>query len=479
MTILFPKTIHRLILIFLVLLCSTTIIAEMDNHVPMGWAAVPTSVGREPSSGVNVEGTIGGGDGRVVTASGGDLAKYASSKEPLVIMAEGSFSGNIKIAAHKTIIGTGSGSTLRGGFAIGSNVIIRNFKVSGGVDGMQVSGNSSIWIDHCDLSACGDGLLDITNGSDKITVTWVRFSNHHKTMLINKGNKGGTDDTDRNKVTIIHNWFDGSRTRNPRVGYGKVQILNNYYVNNGYAIHTFWNAQVVIERNYFKGVSDAVSDHGGSTPGSWPGPGYVVLIDNYTTNPGSIQKKTTSDPNKIFHIEKYYMYDWVVTKDVQKVPEVVQNGAGTGSEWGKIGAIPTPGQGFAQVGTNPTLKWTKVGSQASNKVYFGTTNPPPEAATVDGYNYKPGQLKEGTVYYWKINDGDIWKFRTKGEIATNSKRPVLSKSNAIKRIAPIQKINVLGKSGNYIGIKNDNNDRLYFLNGKEVLNKKIPKKAVK
>jgi hypothetical protein len=204
-----------------------------------------------------------------------------------------------------------------------------------------------------------------------------------------------------------------------------IQVLNCYYNGVGYGIHVFWNSRVHIERNYFTGTNDAISDHyRNQSQGDWPGPGYVVLVDNYTDNPSNIMKETTTDPERIFKVSDYYLYDWVVTKDVQQVPEVVQQGAGTGSEWGKIGAIPTPGQGYTRVGTSPTLKWTKVGSQASNKVYFGTTNPPPEVATVDGYSYKPGQLNGGTVYYWKINDGKVWKFRTEGEpIAADPHHP--------------------------------------------------------
>ena len=410
-----PVFISTIILILTFLVSIS--IAEIDNDVPIGWAAVPSSESRSGIDGIDLETTTGGGDGKVVTAkTNGEFASYLKSSEPLVIIAEGSFSGHIVIGSNKTVIGAGSGATFKGGFDLVkvNNIIFRNFKISGGDDAFGFGGAHHVWIDHCDLSACADGLIDITTGSDNVTVSWVRFSKHHKTMLINHG-KNVEMDNDRLNVTLHHNFFDGSDTRNPRVGFGQVHILNNYYnANSGYAIHTYWNTEVRIERNYFNNVKDALSDHKGGKQGDWPGPGYVVLIENYTNVPGSIQKETTTDPERIFYVDKFYLYDWIVTKDVMQVPDVVQKGAGTGAEWGKLGALPTPGQGYSNVNTNPTLKWTKVGSEASNKVYFGTTNPPPEATTVNGYSYKPGNLKEGTVYYWKINDGKVWKFRTKG-----------------------------------------------------------------
>ncbi|MGD8859485.1 MAG: hypothetical protein PVI30_05695 [Myxococcales bacterium] len=51
---------------------------------------------------------------------------------------------------------------------------------------------------------CGDGLIDITRESDHYTVSWVRFSKHHKTMLLNGG---FTHFEDRGKLngTVHHN----------------------------------------------------------------------------------------------------------------------------------------------------------------------------------------------------------------------------------------------------------------------------------
>ena len=76
-----------------------------------------------------------------------------------------------------------------------------------------------------------DGLLDITNASDLVTVSWNRFRNHDKMMLIGSSDSGTTAANDRGKlrVTLHHNVFDGIGQRAPRVRFGQVHVYNNFY----------------------------------------------------------------------------------------------------------------------------------------------------------------------------------------------------------------------------------------------------------
>jgi pectate lyase len=61
--------------------CWLTTGAAATAATPIGWAVV---------NGKGVESTTGGGDGKVVTArTAKELADYASSKEPLTILIEG------------------------------------------------------------------------------------------------------------------------------------------------------------------------------------------------------------------------------------------------------------------------------------------------------------------------------------------------------------------------------------------------------
>lgn len=121
-------------------------------------------------------------------------------------------------------MGSGSGATLTGlelNMSGVSNIIIRNLTISGARDAIATRETHHVWIDHVDVSGCDDGLIDITNESDFHTVSWTRFSNHDKTMLINSGTSQ-PEDAGKLNTTLHHNWWDGTNQRNPRVGYGKV-----------------------------------------------------------------------------------------------------------------------------------------------------------------------------------------------------------------------------------------------------------------
>jgi len=107
-----------------------------------------------------------------------------------------------------------------------------------------ISGSNHVWIDHNSFTDGDkpdsqqpthfgreyeqhDGELDITKGADLITVSWNRFSNHNKIMLIGSTDKP-TFDVDKLRVTVHHNTFENSIQRTPRVRYGQVHIYNNY-----------------------------------------------------------------------------------------------------------------------------------------------------------------------------------------------------------------------------------------------------------
>jgi pectate lyase len=73
-----------------------------------------------------------------------------------------------------------------------SNVILRNLKIgqvdADNGDAIGIDASSNVWVDHCDLSgdlSAGkddlDGLLDITHGSEWVTVSNTYFHDHVST----------------------------------------------------------------------------------------------------------------------------------------------------------------------------------------------------------------------------------------------------------------------------------------------------------
>jgi len=207
----------------------------------------------------------------------------------------------IRVPPNTTIFGLGADATLIGawldirgnGGSQPMNVIVRNitfqdtadcfpeWSPTDGVtgnwnaqyDSISVSHATHVWIDHnrfADLRTrdeiqpmyfghryrVHDGLLDITNESDLVTVSWNQFAAHDKTMLIGNSDSA-TEDREHLRVTLHHNLFDGVGQRAPRVRFGKVHVYNNVYrADRNTNYHSSWGAgfesQIVAENNYFE-----------------------------------------------------------------------------------------------------------------------------------------------------------------------------------------------------------------------------------
>ncbi|MGR3871293.1 pectate lyase family protein [Streptomyces graminifolii] len=140
-------------------------------------------------------------------------------------------------------------------------------------DAVTLRGATHVWADHntftdapgldsSDPTYYGrqyqihDGDLDITKGSDLVTVERNQFTNHDKTMLIGAGD---TDSVGKLRVSIHHNVWKGIVQRAPLARIGQIHIYNNFYDTtdlNGYVLQYSVNsrakAQVVAEDNYWR-----------------------------------------------------------------------------------------------------------------------------------------------------------------------------------------------------------------------------------
>jgi pectate lyase len=208
----------------------------------------------------------------------------------------------IRPGSNTTIVGLGKTATLRGiwldvrgtaGQANSrTNIIVRNltfedtydcFPQWAPTDGALGSWNSlydsislrdsnNVWVDHNTfldnatadstlplffgvIFQVHDGLLDITNASDLVTVSWNRFRNHDKLMLIGSSDNAPAD-VGKLRVTLHHNLFDTLGQRGPRVRFGQVHVYNNYYkVTNPQNYQYSWGvgiqSKIYAENNFF------------------------------------------------------------------------------------------------------------------------------------------------------------------------------------------------------------------------------------
>ncbi|KAG0449507.1 hypothetical protein HPP92_027266 [Vanilla planifolia] len=95
-------------------------------------------------------------------------------------------------------------------------------------DAVSIFGSSHIWVDHCSLSNCADGLVDAIMGSTAITISNNYFTHHNEVMLL-----GHSDSYEKDKamqVTIAFNHFgEGLIQRMPRCRNGYFHVVNNDY----------------------------------------------------------------------------------------------------------------------------------------------------------------------------------------------------------------------------------------------------------
>ncbi|MFI6574158.1 polysaccharide lyase family 1 protein [Nocardiopsis sp. NPDC050513] len=218
----------------------------------------------------------------------------------------------VSVGSNTTIVGADDDAAITGMSLriIGAdNVILRNLTISdahdcfpgwdpgdGGsgnwnseYDQVEISGATNVWVDHNTFDdgdnpgselpeyfgrkyEVHDALLDIVRESDLITVSWNRFADRDKAMLL--GNSDGrTTDRGRLRVTYHHNHFDGLGQRAPRVRYGRTHVYNNYYSVRGdhyqYSLGAGFESHLYAESNIFDlyggvGAGEILANWGGT-----------------------------------------------------------------------------------------------------------------------------------------------------------------------------------------------------------------------
>ncbi|CAN8301799.1 unnamed protein product [Cochlearia groenlandica] len=204
--------------------------------------------------------SIGGRDGDFYTVtdprdedplnpSPGTLRYAATQTQPLWIIFDSDMVIKLKedilVTSYKTIDGRGNNVQIAYGPCLTlynvNNVIINNLYIhdcvpvnrySGGGysdgDGISIFGSRDVWIDHCTLEKCYDGLIDAVSGSTGITVSNSYMLNHNEVMLLGHSDEF-VGDRDM-KVTIAFNYFgEGLVQRMPRCRHGYFHIVNNIY----------------------------------------------------------------------------------------------------------------------------------------------------------------------------------------------------------------------------------------------------------
>jgi pectate lyase len=167
--------------------------------------------------------------------------------------------GNLTIIGRKNVV-------LKFGINVKRswNIIIRNLYFQDYYDdGINIGEPEThhIWVDHCTVghpttmpsnTEHPDGGIDIKNGASYVTVSWTLYRNSWKTGLVGHSDSNGGTDIGRLKVTYYCDYFYNTNSRNPRVRFGEVHVLNCLHEKVMlYGIVAANSAYVFAENNFF------------------------------------------------------------------------------------------------------------------------------------------------------------------------------------------------------------------------------------
>ena len=279
------------------------------------WSAIPDGF---------AQGTTGGAAGQTVTVTNQtDLNRYATATEPYTIRVNGTINitpkgTEIRVTSNKTIIGAGTNAHIVGGgffLNVGvSNVIIRNLTIRDTLmpdddpdddaydyDAIQLDTANHIWIDHNRLTRMNDGLIDSRKDTTNLTVSWNHLADNNKTFGI-----GWTENVTA-RITIHHNWFQNTRTRNPSAdNIANLHMYNNYLQNcASYGNYVRGLTKAVIENSYYDNVRNPYYVEAGE----------LVQRGNITVNSPTDSGKVTSK-GSAFNPSTFYPYTLHPTADL-------------------------------------------------------------------------------------------------------------------------------------------------------------------
>lgn len=397
--------------------CILSVQAQRVEHGLVGFAATP---------GYGLEGTIGGGLGKVVRVTDeAGLRRYCAAEEPYTILFEGTIKAtderDIDVASDKTIIGLGGRAVLDGiGFrAEGvSNVVIRGFTIRNAhQDAIAFRLSHHVWVDHCDLGSSDDGLLDFTIGSDLLTASWNRFLDHNKVSVCNSGTQHA-EDVGRENVSYHHNAFLRTTQRNPRIGYGRGHVWNNYYEEvKSYCVGYFCGAHVVVEGNSFNRCKTPLKQMYSADPAS-AFYAHASSVDNLFNECSG----NTQGTGEVFDAGSLYDYTMTLDKAADVQARVTASaGPVAGLEYD---LIPLPNHGRTDYApADGTLRWSKAPDAVEYQVYLSTSptiRPGDRVGRVDDNQITVKRLKAATRYYWRVDTrladtlltGAVWQFTT-------------------------------------------------------------------
>ncbi len=284
--------------------------------------------------------------------------------------------GIVHVRPNTTIFSRGDGATLRHGTLEihgSQNVILRNLKFRElwefdptgkydrfGWDYIRITNagkerSHHIWIDHCDFGRAYDGAVDITHGSDLVTVSWCRFGGDHngphkKVMLIGHSSGPGAASTDTGKlnVTLHNNYFHDIDDRAPRVRFGNVHVFNDMVDGAENATISVMNAVTLVENCIYRDAAVATTFSHANDTVKKNRAGTITIVNSRNENPRTpkadveIEESEEGGAKDVPHAQKDPNRDFELAHNFQSSIErsALRFNAPAGWKWENPNALP-------------------------------------------------------------------------------------------------------------------------------------------
>jgi pectate lyase len=279
----------------------------------LGVALLPLISSAADGYGRNATGGAGGATVTATTAS--QFRTYAESTTTYTIIVSGTLdltTASVKVKSNKTIKGANTSATIKGCLDLGgmNNIIIQNLNITNpGGDGVTCWTTSNVYCTKVNFYDCGDGSIDISHGSSKVTVSWCKFSyptqaDHRFVTIL-----GNVDTSQNYETTLHHNWY-ASRCdqRMPSGSYSMAHIYNNYFncSGNSYCTNARDGSNWIVQNNYYQSVKDPLYQEGtgrikssGNTFASCTGKINVATGSGFTLPYGYALDATSDVPSRV------------------------------------------------------------------------------------------------------------------------------------------------------------------------------------
>ena len=219
------------------------------------------------------------------------------------------------------------------------NLIVHNIKIVkvGKGDncgqGLGIAfGAKDVWVDHVTFSGNGDESLSMGKGATNLTVSWCKFIDTDKAILLSWGDRGDEKLDKVMRATIHHCYFLRVNGRSPLLLYGKVHYFNNFLKDwNWCGVGVRMGGQLYSENNiYGRGRWNNSPPALDTSTNQWrPRSGWIQSVGDRFLNGKRIDSKGPgiNKKGKVFNPHRHYNYK------VDKADKTLMEGLTKNTGW--------------------------------------------------------------------------------------------------------------------------------------------------